>query len=298
MNGPLSTTTVMRTLLRREVVENRLLFLYLPLAGVFMSLFWLALRLANNDLAGQYEQFRRIAVITRPDGAPVVAPERAAEIAAMISQNFVGVITSMSAALMQTAFWASMAFYFLMTLYQQRKDRSILFWNSLPVSDMQSILSKLLAGLVVCQAVYVLSLTALQLLAPIVVWVYSAIAGTQEWDSYLAAAWKYPELWQFVANAVPNTLWGLPMIGWLLLASAWSRRAPFAWATGPLLLIVLVELAIRDESWFLNAAFSHLLPASYFRLSPQTDPLELVIGVLLGVLCVYLAIRLNRSDDT
>lgn len=46
--------------------------------------------------------------------------------------------------------------YLLSALYEERKDRSILFWKSLPVSDFQVVLSKALMGLMVIPGLYFL----------------------------------------------------------------------------------------------------------------------------------------------
>ena len=40
--------------------------------------------------------------------------------------------------------WIVMVFYSLDTLYAERKDKSILFWRSLPVTDAETVISKLL----------------------------------------------------------------------------------------------------------------------------------------------------------
>jgi ABC-2 type transport system permease protein len=298
MNRLQEGSQVMATLLRREFAEHRLLFLYLPLASMLVYVVWMIAGMANYDPPD-------VSGGLRPDGTPFVPPERAAQSAAGFRLAFIINANFMFVASLMTVFWVCMAYYFLYTLYQQRRDRSVLFWNSLPVSDTQTVISKLLAGLVGCHAIYVLVTLASFLLTPAIVWTYSTVLGTDAWDLYMQRGWKEAQgFWGdtllpgYLLSLPLITLWALPIYAWLLLASAWSRRAPFAWAVGPWLLIVILEVAVRDKSWLLDKMLRHLFPTSYFTLSPEMGPVELVIGTLLGAAFTYGAIRLNRPDDT
>jgi ABC-2 type transport system permease protein len=281
---------VMATLLRRELAEHRLLFLYTPMACTLMYVVWMVARMLDYSPP-------EIDVALRPDGTPVFSPEKVAQEAAEIRSYFIAGGHVAFAAALQTVFWAGMTFYCLSTLYQQRKERSVLFWNSMPVSDTQTVISKLLAGLVGCHAIYLLATIAGGLLTPVIVWTYGAVLGTELWDSYVHI-WSVAWVPQYLGMMLINTLWSLPVYAWLLLASAWSRRAPFVWAVSPLLLVVIVEVAVRQQSWVRDTVLMHLVPTYYFGFSPdKMDPVELAIGTLLGAIFIYAAIRFNRPDD-
>jgi ABC-2 type transport system permease protein len=286
---------VMATLLRRELAEHRLLFLYTPLACTLMYVVWMVVRMLDYSPPG----IDPIDLGSRVDGTPIFSPEQVAQFAAGLRSNFISSGHLAFAAALQTVFWAGMAFYCLYTLYQQRKDRSVLFWNSLPVSNTQTVMSKLLAGLVGCQAIYLLATIAAGLLTPVVVWTYGAVLGTDVWDPYLTQTWSFAWIPLYLRMLPLNIFWSLPVYAWLLLASAWSRRAPFAWAVGPVLVVLVVEVAFREQSWVLDTVLWHLFPMGYFALSTdEMDPVETAIGVLLGAVFVYGAIRFNRPDDT
>jgi len=132
------------------------------------------------------------------------------------------------------------SFYLLDCLYAERKDRSILFWKSLPVSDGLTVCSKLLVGLVVAP----FGVFALALLAHLV---FSVILGTRvalgslppifTWNSY---EWLRTEAVMLLATFFA-VLWYAPIAGYLLLVSAWVRRAPILWATLPFVLGPVLE---------------------------------------------------------
>src|SRR5581483_4709303 len=130
-------------------------------------------------------------------------------------------------------------FYSVDCLYAERKDRSILFWKSMPVSDLETVLSKfLVAGLIVPLGVFVLtSLTSLLFCA---VW---ALRGRFDpgvvnlWDT---GTWLHVQALTFV-GVLATTLWYAPLTAYLLMLSAWARRNVSVWAIVPPLAAVIVE---------------------------------------------------------
>ena len=288
---------VVATLLLRELREHRLLFLYVPLACTLLAMAGFTLWLVQ--IYGPPESFMRIAetaTFTTPEDEQLFAeyfPARVAEWYTPAVQAWYVTYESM----LLVAFWGSMAFYYLFTLYQTRKDRSILFWNSLPISDAQTIASKLLAGLIACYSIYLLCLAALELFMLLAVRAWVGFSGAQGFTEYLNITGPFDHVLTALILMPVNLLWCLPAYGWLLLASAWSREAPFAWATGPWVIVILAELALTDKSLVFNKIFEHLLPLDYFKLNDGVYPEpELALGAALGTALIFAAVRFNRSD--
>src|SRR5438067_1168463 len=119
-------------------------------------------------------------------------------------------------------------FYCLDALYGERRERSILFWKSLPVSDLTSVLSKASIPLVILPLVTFVIIIATQfvmLLWSSVVLLTSGLAGTT-WTRFNLLEQSLILLYSLIALA----LWHAPIYGWLLLVSGWARRATFLWA--------------------------------------------------------------------
>jgi len=140
----------------------------------------------------------------------------------------------------------SVPLYLVDCLYADRRDRSILFWKSLPVSDAETVLSKLTTGLLVAPAVALLAALATTLVLSIgsslVLW-----AGGMEGVSDL---WQVKPLLTSIVGApfiaLLIVLWYVPMAAWCLLASAWAPRAPLLWASlPPIALIIAEQIAFR-----------------------------------------------------
>jgi len=141
-------------------------------------------------------------------------------------------------------------FYCLDTLYGERRDHSILFWKSLPVSDTTTVLSKTSIPVVVLPllafAVTVATQFAMLLLSSAILLGSGMSAGTLWSHLPLFHMW----MMLFLHLLAGHGLWYAPIYGWLLLVSAWARRAPFLWAVLPLLAIGGVEKIAFNTSHF------------------------------------------------
>ena len=132
----------------------------------------------------------------------------------------------------------SASFYLLDCLYEDRRDRSILFWKSLPISDTDSVLSKLIMGLVVIPLVSFLVADFTALIASIVISVReSSMVSSQLWHG--ESWWNLQLLWLYIIGTA--AVWYLPLAGWMMLVSATVKRAPILWAVLPFLLDGLIE---------------------------------------------------------
>jgi hypothetical protein len=289
---------VVATLLRRELREHRLLFVYVPLACTVLVLAGFTLWLLQTT--GLPELFLEAADTPPARLAPELAQNYLREMREIREAWYSDILSGIYAgaeSLMLLTFWGSMTFYYLYTLYLPRKDRSILFWNSLPVSSGQTITSKLLAGLVSCHIVYMLCFAMMNLFMSLAVWAWVSVTGMEGFTAYLRETGLFANALASLVMMPVNILWALPAYGWLLLASAWSKEAPFAWTAGPWVVVILIEVALTEKSLVFNKIFEHLLPMEFFKLNdgPYPNP-ELVLGAVLGAALIYTAVRLNRSD--
>jgi ABC-2 type transport system permease protein len=212
------------------------------------------------------------------------------------------------------------SFYLLDCLYSERKDRSILFWKSLPVSDELTVSTKMLVALVVVP----LGVFALALLAHLL---YSAILGARvligtlpavfTWSTY---EWLRTELVMLLVTVLA-VLWYAPLAGYLLVVSAWVRRAPILLATLPLVLGPILEWVafgtryvmdfinyrLNGIWWLLGVEKTRIvtkhglysvgtaLEVLDFRALLTSVDLWLGLAVTAGL--VYAAIRIRRYRD-
>jgi len=197
------------------------------------------------------------------------------------------------------------AYYCVDALYGERRDRAILFWKSLPVSDRLTVLSKASIPLIVLPAIVfvIMIATHLALLA-----LEAASGGFARLHVLLLVKVWIAVLYGLAAIA----LWHAPIFGWLLLVSAWARRSVLLWVLLPPIAIGILErivfntahfaqfLQYRCLGWFTEAfnqrgpccvpdPLKILTPARFFA-SPG-----LWFGLAAAVIFLAGAARLRRS---
>src|SRR5690606_11488023 len=123
-----------------------------------------------------------------------------------------------------------MFFYCLGALYDERKDRSVLFWKSLPLSDSSTVLSKVVSAVVVAPLLAtiaaILTMFGFLALISLVVLFYGGNPVSLLWGPASPALISL----QYIAAIPLYALWAMPTIGWLLLCSSWARSKPYLWA--------------------------------------------------------------------
>jgi ABC-2 type transport system permease protein len=138
-------------------------------------------------------------------------------------------------------------FYAIEALQAERRDRSILFWKSLPVSDLTTVAAKATIPIVILPlitwAITVVTQTVMVLIGS------GRLAGTD------ASVWSHVSLLHmsgilFMHLFFGHGLWWAPLWGWLLMVSAWARRVAILWATLPLLAVGLLERIAFNTSHF------------------------------------------------
>lgn len=123
-------------------------------------------------------------------------------------------------------------FYCLGCLFDERKDRSILFWKSLPVSDRDSVLSKALTALVLGPIIAVAFTLALSLVVAFTLMILAAFNGLNLFGLVLTDSNFYLVPLQIISFIPIYALWALPTIGYLMFVSSWAKSKPFLWAVG------------------------------------------------------------------
>lgn len=257
---------------RRELWENRSIYLG-PLAvaaAVLLGFLISAVRLPETirelpslALAAQYE---RVAMpFNAAAGLPVVA-----------------------------AFLIG-AFYCLDALHGERRDRSILFWKSLPVSDLNTVLSKFAVAMVVVPlGVFVLATVMYPILYAI------AAVGVPNF-SYISGGWNTGE-WlraegSMLAALIATQLWYAPLAAWNMLASVMSRRSPILIAVLPIVVLTVCERVMLHTSHLLVFAAKRMMPVSGLVEGLQRPSMWIGLAVAAGML--YIVVRLRRyRDDT
>jgi ABC-2 type transport system permease protein len=201
--------------------------------------------------------------------------------------------------------------YSLDALYGERRDRSILFWKSLPVSDTTTVLAKASIPILILPLLGFLVTVLLQLIMAVVSSAILAANGLSVaafWGQLSFAHKSLLLLYHLVA--VHGLAWA-PLFGWMLLVSAWARRAPFVWALLPPIVIAIVE-----KMAFNTTHFGHMLGARLsgsesvagsapggMMMDPMTTHITagrflgapgFWIGLVLTALFLAAAVRLRR----
>jgi len=216
-------------------------------------------------------------------------------------------------------------FYLIDCLYTERKDRSILFWKSLPVSDVSVVLSKLAVAMVVVPVGVVLLSAVTQLVNFVTVSLilHGSVIGDimPDWSF---GAWLRSQA-VALGMMLGGVLWYAPIAGYLLLLSTWAKNKVFLWAILPPIALPVLEKVFLHSNHvldFLGQRFSgyiqlmkvdpnafeagnheRLPPVSEiynaFHLSNVFMSTEMWLGVAAAAAMVFVTIRIRRyRDDT
>jgi len=208
--------------------------------------------------------------------------------------------------------WLVGVFYSLDALNGERRDRSILFWKSMPVSDVTTVLAKVAVPLVVIPIVTIavaLATQAIMLVASM------AILSSRDIDPLLPLTlipWL-PTTVALLYGMAAHALWFAPIFGYLLLVSASVRRAAFLWAVMPFFAAGAVE-AIAFGSTNVAQLVKYRLIGGMQAFKPdamkdpitqlaQLDPVRfftspgLWLGLAFAAICIAAAIRLRRYRE-
>ncbi len=213
------------------------------------------------------------------------------------------------ALLMGTAMFVGV-YYCLEAFQGERRDRSILFWKSLPVSDVTTVLAKSTIPVFLQLIAWA---TTVVLLFVMLVFASLGAAGS---GLSVAQLWEHAAFFQaalvlFYHLMTVHTLWHAPFYAWALLVSAWARRAAILWATVPVIAVILFERIVfhtAHVAYFLlyrsAGPDDSTISAHANHMNNQMMPFDpgtffsspgLWGGLLFTAICIALAVRLRRS---
>jgi ABC-2 type transport system permease protein len=164
--------------------------------------------------------------------------------------------------------------YFISCLFDERRDLSAYFWRSMPVSDAQSVIVKLLHGALVIPAIFMLAATATLVFILILAFI-ACIVLSVGYDIALWGLWGSADILTTVAaqwiNIIPYAIWMFPVFAWLMLASMFANKVPFLWATLPVVIIILVEAFVVQHFSLSHSVISQTL-RDYFNFVIRFEP--------------------------
>ena len=219
----------------------------------------------------------------------------------------------MAAALLMGTFLFVAVFYCIETLQRERRDRSILFWKSLPVSDLTTVLTKasipfVVLPLLICAITIVTQF--IMLLVSSAVLASNGLSVATYWTQISVVQMS---LLLFYHVMTVHVLWSAPIYGWLLLVSAWARRAAFLWAVLPPLAIGTLEKLVFNTSHFAAFLMQFLTGSgTEAHMAPDTMPMDptthitpgrflgtpgLWVGLAVTAAFLAAAVRLRRYRE-
>jgi ABC-2 type transport system permease protein len=235
------STRTMHWSVRRELWENRSIF-FAPLIVEGFVMFGFL-----------------ISLITLPRRMNVALALGAAEQREAVTMPY-----DVAAGLVMLTAFVVGFFYCLDALHGERRDRSILFWKSLPVSDRTTVLSKASIPLVVLPLFIFVIIVGAQLMMLLLSTV--VLLGNGAGVGALWTHVKFFQLWVAELYAlIAIALWHAPIYGWLLLASGFAKRATFLWALLPFFAIGVLEKIAFQTTYFASLVRYRLI--GWFTLS-------------------------------
>ena len=213
--------------------------------------------------------------------------------------------------IMGTAFIVGI-FYSLDALYGERRDRSILFWKSLPVSDLTTVLSKFTIPLIILP----LLSFAIAVVTQFVMLLSSAVlmgSGLSGGTLGARMSFFHMSLMLLYHILTVHGLWYAPIYGWFLLVSAWAPRAPFVWAFLPPFVIWGVEkMAFRTSHFLAMLEYRLVGPEAPATTGPRGNLMDMLsaltpmqffstpglwVGLAVAAIFLAAAVRLRRNRE-
>ena len=300
--------TILFTMIRREIQEHKLAFIYAPfIVALVLCLVIISVYLGLTDIQTTTfnfstdlydEEFQEDMLEATPESKTAVI--RAG-------------LTVLGLPILLTVGFGLLA-YSLSTFADERKDRSLIFWRSLPVSDLTTVMSKLIFVVIVIPLLVVPNLFLLQLISLLSVSVYfvtnDIVSFGYVWTSYFISDW-----FRIIFSLWAQALWSLPILLWLMLAGTYFKK-PVIGAIVPLVALIVLEGIIfkanniqefienrlgfwsRSDSFPIEYAEARVVDISdiYLLLTTQAFWIGILASVILIAGIVYT--RSTNNDYT
>jgi len=226
-------------LIRRELWEHRAIYVMPLVIGLLVSL----MSITGEVAVSGFDHAVDIGIL----GATNLGDnERSAAITVLmisLSSTFI------------FAMWILTIFYSLDALYAERKDRSILFWRSIPSTDFETVLSKLLTALVVIPLVTFAVIAITHVVVLLITSVWLGARGANAWHLLWSAAPFFDNWTATLVFLLALPLWLSPFVGWFLFVSAFTKRSPMLMAALPIAILPMLEGIIFETTVFVEAFF-------------------------------------------
>jgi ABC-2 type transport system permease protein len=264
-------------LIKRELLEHRSIFIAPFVIALVVALFAIMgqVTVSGHDQAGKALDIGILAATNLGD------KERSAIIS--------GIMVSTSIPLVLTM-WILTIFYSLDSLYAERKDRSILFWRSLPLTDAETVFSKLLTALLVIPLITFAVIAVTHLFVLIATSIWLGARGANVWHLIWTAI-PFVDNWSAtLVFMLALSLWLSPFVGWFLFVSAFTKRSPLLMASLPIAILPILEGIVFKTSVFAEAFFVRsfkipLLPGweNFYSVFQKGEHLQMIEGASLSL---------------
>ncbi len=298
-------------LLRREWLEHGSAFMWAPAVVLAIMLIASVSILLGGDVmtdvsnAERQELHERLGEGAQDPGAFEALAAMTLDAAGSTDKELSGKLEALQRGIAEPFryVFVIVAFFALIgCVYDERKDRSVLFWKSMPVSDTSSVLSKIvfvlwLAPLATVAAIFLAQFASVVLSS---MFVESGMGG-RIWR--LSGIWSNPfELLVFYGM---YGLWLLPFASWAVLISSWATRLPVLLVFAVPIALSIVERLILGGSTVAYFTRSHFATFNGWRSSSNGvfDQFALLleptiwIGVIVAGLFLGAAVFLRKRNN-
>jgi ABC-2 type transport system permease protein len=233
-------------LIKREILDGKNGYIRVPLILAGLTIALVLLTSVGVGELNFIDGFKSGKIQNLGEGLELAKQEKAGELPAAVTVGYwaLSILTWM-------AFPFVVFFSLLSSLYEERRDRSILFWKSMPIDDRQEVLAKLFTTVIVCPLIFLVIAIAAQLIIAFLLSIVVLFQGgpvSSLWPVGLMLSSWFSAFGHYLLWA----LWALPVLAWVMFVSAYAERLPFMWAILTPVVLVIAENMFFDTHTILS----------------------------------------------